>query len=206
MFYEINHPCIKSKMTILRDRNTGSKEFRECVMEITNFIAYEALKNLELEPIPIHTPLTETTGYRIRNKIVIVPILRAGLGMMDGLLKLVPNAKLGFVGFQRDEATAKPQSYYHKLPKPAPESIAIVVDPMLATGGSLAAAIDSLKKDGFHNIIVLTLLAAPEGVAHMNSRHPEVKVYSGSLDQKLNEKKYILPGRGDAGDRLFGTL
>lgn len=206
MFYEVVHPCIQDKMTILRNRNTCGKEFRECVREITWLVAYEALKNLELEPVTVETPLIETTGYRIRNKVVIVPILRAGLGMMDALLQLIPNASLGFVGFQRDASTAEPQQYYHKLPEPTSSSLAIIVDPMLATGGSLAAAVDSLKKSGYANIVVLTLLAAPEGVEHMNVRHPEVKVYTGCLDQRLDEQKYIVPGLGDAGDRLFGTL
>ncbi len=206
MFYEVVHPCIQDKMTILRNRESCGKQFRECVKEITWLVAYEALKNLELTPVKVETPLVETVGYRIRNEVVIVPILRAGLGMMDALLQLIPNASLGFVGFQRDEATAKPQQYYHKLPAPTPDSMAIVVDPMLATGGSLAAAVDVLKRSGFENIVVLTLLAAPEGVAVMNERHPDVKVYSGSLDQGLNEHKYIVPGLGDAGDRLFGTI
>ncbi len=206
MFYEITHPCIKDKMTMLRDRNTKGKQFRECVKEITCLIAYEALKNLELDPVEVETPLVKTTGWRIRNEVVIVPILRAGLGMMEGIMQLVPNASMGFVGFQRDEATAQPQKYYHKLPKPTPDSLVIVIDPMLATGGSLAAAVDSIKNDGFTNIVVITLLAAPEGVEVMNKRHPNVKVYTGSLDECLNEHKYILPGLGDAGDRLFGTL
>ncbi len=206
MFYEITHPCIKDKMTILRDKDTCSKQFRECTKEITCLIAYEALKNLELEAVQVETPLEETQGWRICNDVVIVPILRAGLGMLDGIMPLVPNASMGFVGFQRDEDTAKPHQYYNKLPKPTVGSVVIVVDPMLATGGSLAAAVDSIKKDGFTNIMVITLLATPEGVEVMTARHPEVKIYTGSLDRGLNGKKYILPGLGDAGDRLFGTL
>ena len=206
MFFVVDHPCVKAKLTLLRDERTDSKHFREYVGEITCFIAYEALKNLETEEIPVKTPLCETTGCRIRNSVAVVPILRAGIGMLDGILKLVPDATVGFVGLERDHVTAEPREYYCKLPAAEADSLAVVVDPMLATGGSLAATVEVLKRNGFARIVVISILAAPEGREAMERLHPDVKVYTGALDAGLNERKYILPGLGDAGDRIFGTL
>ena len=206
MFLVVDPACVGEKLSLILDEATDSKHFREYVGEITCFIAYEALKNLETEEIPVKTPLCETTGCRIRNDVAIVPILRAGIGMLDGILKLVPAATVGFVGLERDHVTAEPKEYYCKLPAAGPDSLAVVVDPMLATGGSLAATVDVLKRNGFSRIVVITILAAPEGRDRMKQLHPDVKVYTGSLDAGLNEHKYILPGLGDAGDRIFGTL
>ncbi len=203
MFFKVEHPCIRAKLTLLRDRRTSAKEFRECVGEITSFLAYEALKNLDVEEITVETPLAAASGCRILNDVVIIPILRAGLGMFEGILRLVPNARVGFVGLERDEATAQPREYYCKLPVATKHSLALVVDPMLATGGSLSATVDLLRRKGFGNVVVLTILSAPEGVARMEHDHPGVKIYSGGLDSGLNEHQYIVPGLGDAGDRLF---
>ena len=205
MFHVVDHPCVKAKLTILRDRATGSKQFRECVEEITAFIAYEALKNLEVETVPVETPIASATGYRIRNDVVIVPILRAGMGMLDGLLRLVPDAKVGFVGLERDHETKLPHEYYCKLPAAGPDSVAVVVDPMLATGGSASGAIQMLKKRGCTQIKLLCLVAAPEGVERLQAEHPDVEIYAAALDDYLNDHAYIVPGLGDAGDRLFGT-
>ena len=186
MFFVVDHPCVKAKLTLLRDERTDSKHFREYVGEITCFIAYEALKNLETEEIPVKTPLCETTGCRIRNSVAVVPILRAGIGMLDGILKLVPDATVGFVGLERDHVTAEPREYYCKLPAAEADSLAVVVDPMLATGGSLAATVEVLKRNGFARIVVITILAAPEGREAMERLHPDVKVYTGALDAGLN--------------------
>ncbi len=206
MFFELDHPCVKAKLTILRDRATGPKQFRECVGEIACLVACEALRTLELEDVEVVTPMATTRGWRIRNEVVIVPILRAGLGMLEGILRLVPNAKVGFVGLERDHLTAEPREYYCKLPEATADSVAVVVDPMLATGGSLAATIDVLKRNGFTRIVVVTVLASPEGKRAIAEKHPDVRVYTGCLDAGLNAEKYIVPGLGDAGDRLFGTL
>ena len=206
MFHVVDHPCVKAKLTILRDRATGSKQFRECVEEITAFIAYEALKNLEVETVPVETPIASATGYRIRNDVVIVPILRAGMGMLDGLLRLVPDAKVGCVGLERDHETKLPHEYYCKLPAAGPDSVAVVVDPMLATGGSAIDAISLIKQRGGKNIKFMCLVSAPEGIHALQEAHPDVDIYTAAVDEKLNEHAYIVPGLGDAGDRSFGTL
>jgi uracil phosphoribosyltransferase len=205
MHCEINHPCVKHKLTVLRDKATGAKEFRELANEITMFVAYEALKGLELEPQEIETPLVKMVGQRIKNDLVVVPILRAGVGMLDGILNLVPTAKVGFVGMYRDPESKEPVEYYEKLPQTLNHPIAMIIDPMLATGGSIIATLDLLKRKGFDRIVVVSIISSPEGIKALEDAHPDVEIYTGNIDDCLNENKYIVPGLGDAGDRLFGT-
>ncbi|TQQ84814.1 uracil phosphoribosyltransferase [Peptacetobacter hominis] len=203
---EINHPLIQHKLTIMRDKNTGTKDFRELLTEISMLMAYEVTRNLPLEEVEIETPLVKTKANIISGKkLGIVPILRAGLGMVDGFVTLIPNAKVGHVGLYRDPETLKPVEYYLKLPKDTPEREIIIVDPMLATGGSSVAAIDVLKREGAKNIKLVNLVASPEGISEVHKYHPDVDIYVASVDEKLNEHGYILPGLGDAGDRLYGT-
>ena len=202
----LDHPVIKHKLTILRDVNTGTNEFRKLIREITVMLAYEATKDLTVEKTIVKTPLVETQGYKLSGKkLGIVPILRAGLGMVDGVLEVFPAARVGHIGMYRDEQTLKPVDYYCKLPKDTSERDMLVLDPMLATGGSACDAISKLKEIGCGSIRLLNIIAAPEGVAKVNKEHPDVKIYVSQLDEKLNEDGYILPGLGDAGDRLFGT-
>ena len=201
----LDHPLIQHKTSIMRDKNTGNKEFKELVEEITTLMCYEALRDLPLEDVEIETPICKTTVKMLSGrKLAVVPILRAGLGMVNGILSLVPNAPVGHIGMYRDEETLEPHEYYCKIP-PDKDPITIVVDPMLATGGSAEAAITMLKKRGLNNIRFMCLVAAPEGVEVLNKAHPDVKVYTAALDEKLNEHGYIVPGLGDAGDRIFGT-
>ncbi|GEN49474.1 MAG: uracil phosphoribosyltransferase [Alkalibacterium thalassium] len=203
----IDHPLIQHKLTIIRDKRTGTKYFREVVNEIARLLAYEVSREMPLEDVEIETPLVTSTQKRLAGKkVVIVPILRAGLGMVDGMLDLIPAAKVGHVGMYRDHETMEPVEYFIKMPSDLPERELLVVDPMLATGGSAVAAIDALKKRGATNIKFVCLVAAPEGVKVLQDAHPDVDIYTASLDEKLNDKGYILPGLGDAGDRLFGTL
>lgn len=202
----IDHPMIQHKLTILRDKNTGVKEFREVVGELALFMGYEVTRNLPLEDIEIETPICKTTSKVISGKkLGIVPILRAGLGMVDGLLNLVPTAKVGHIGLYRDPETLKPVEYYCKLPTDVAERELIVLDPMLATGGSAIAAITFLKEKGAQNIKLVNLLAAPEGIEAVVEAHPDIEIYIAAVDEKLNDHGYIVPGLGDAGDRLFGT-
>lgn len=202
----LNHPVIKHKISILRDINTGSNEFRSIIKEISIILAYEATKDLELEEYDLETPITKTTGYKLSGKkLGIVPILRAGLGMVDGVLEVFPAAKIGHIGMYRDEETLKPVEYYSKLPNDVENRDIIVVDPMLATGGSACDAIQRLKEKGCKNIKLLSIISAPEGIEKVNKDHPDVDIYVAQLDEGLNENSYIVPGLGDAGDRLFGT-
>ncbi|MBS5946078.1 MAG: uracil phosphoribosyltransferase [Peptoniphilus harei] len=202
----IKHPLIDHKMTILRKKETSSMEFRQLVNEIATLMGYEVTRDLETEDIEIETPIAKTMGKRISGKkIGIVPILRAGLGMVEGLLTIIPAARVGHIGMYRDPKTLKPVTYYSKLPKDVASRQMIIVDPMLATGGSLIEAIDELKRNGAKNIKSINLLAAPEGLKAVEEAHPDVEIYIAALDEKLNEDKYIVPGLGDAGDRLFGT-
>jgi len=202
----LDHPVIKHKISILRDINTGSNEFRSIIKEISIILAYEATKDLELEEYEIQTPITKTTGYKISGKkLGIVPILRAGLGMVDGVLEVLPAAKIGHIGMYRDEQTLMPVEYYSKLPNDVERRDIIVVDPMLATGGSACDAIENLKKKGCKGIKLLSIIAAPEGIERLREEHPDVKIIVAQLDEGLNENSYIVPGLGDAGDRLFGT-
>lgn len=201
-----DHPLIQHKIGIIRDRNTSVKAFRELVQEIAGLMVYETTRNLQLEPVTVETPITTTTAYSLSGKkIAIVPILRAGLGMVDGILQLIPNAKVGHIGLYRDPETLEPVEYYCKLPGDIGERDIIIVDPMLATGGSAVAAIDLVKKRGGKKVSLLSLIAAPEGVARVHERHPDVDIFTAALDSHLNDHGYIVPGLGDAGDRLFGT-
>ncbi|CAC97908.1 uracil phosphoribosyltransferase [Listeria innocua] len=202
----INHPLVQHKLTIIRDKNTGTKAFRELVDEVATLMAYEITRDMELEDIQVETPLQTTTAKTLTGKkLGVVPILRAGLGMQDGILKLIPAAKVGHVGLYRDHDTLEPVEYFVKLPSDVEERLFIVVDPMLATGGSAIMAIDCLKKRGARNMKFMCLVAAPEGVKALQEAHPDVEIYVAGLDEKLDENGYIRPGLGDAGDRLFGT-
>lgn len=203
----INHPLIQHKLTILRDKRTGTKYFREVVNEIARLLAYEVSREMPVEDIEIETPLVKSVQKQLAGKkVVIVPILRAGLGMVDGILDLIPAAKVGHVGLYRDQETMEPVEYFVKMPSGLEERQMLVVDPMLATGGSAVAAIDALKKRGANNIKFVCLVAAPEGVKVLQDAHPDVEIFTASLDERLDEKSYILPGLGDAGDRLYGTM
>lgn len=202
----LNHPLVTHKLSILRDKNTGTKEFREIVGELSEFLCYEALKDAELEECEIETPLVKMKTKKLNeNKYAFIPILRAGMGMIDGVLNVIPNAKIGHIGLYRDETTLEPHKYYYKVPKDIANREVIVVDPMLATGGSACDAIQMIKADGVKKIKFLCMIAAPEGIKRLQTEHPDVQIYVASLDEKLNEKGYILPGLGDAGDRIFGT-
>ncbi len=205
---ELNHPLITHKLSILRSKDTGTKEFRELVSEIGIFLLYEAFKDAKLDDITIETPITEMkTGRLNEDNYAFLPILRAGTGMVDGVLKVLPNAKIGHIGMYRDEETFVPHRYFFKVPKDIQNREVIILDPMLATGGSAIAAIKLIKEDlGKKNKIkFLSIIAAPEGVEAVNKAFPEVEIYAAALDEKLNEKGYIVPGLGDAGDRIFGT-
>ncbi|KAF1299319.1 uracil phosphoribosyltransferase [Enterococcus sp. JM4C] len=205
-FQVIDHPLIQHKLTIIREKNCGTKVFREVVNEIAMLMAYEVSRDMPLEDIVIETPMVETTQKTLTGKkVAIIPILRAGIGMVDGILELIPAAKVGHVGLYRDEETLEPHEYFLKLPEDIASRQLFVVDPMLATGGSAIMAIDSLKKRGASNIKFVCLVSAPEGVKALQDAHPDIDIYTAALDEKLNEDGYIVPGLGDAGDRLFGT-
>ncbi|WP_408008633.1 uracil phosphoribosyltransferase [Pseudalkalibacillus sp. A8] len=202
----LEHPLIQHKITYIRDESTGTKEFRELVDEVAALMAFEITRELPLQEVTVKTPVSEAKAYTIAGKkLGLVPILRAGLGMVDGILKLIPAAKVGHVGLYRDPDTLQPVEYYVKLPSDIEERELIVIDPMLATGGSAVAAITSLKNRGAQNIKLMCLIAAPEGVKMVQEAHPDVDIYLGAMDEYLNKKGYIVPGLGDAGDRLFGT-
>lgn len=202
----LDHPLIKHKLTFIRDKNTGTKEFKELVTEISLLMGYEVTRDFPLKEIEIETPIQKMNSQVISGKKVgLIPILRAGLGMVDGMLQLLPTAKVGHIGLYRDPKTFKPVEYYCKLPTDIEERELIVLDPMLATGGSATAAIQFLKAKGAKSIRLVCLVAAPEGVEFVRKAHPEVDIYLAALDEKLNEDAYIVPGLGDAGDRLFGT-
>ena len=202
----VRHPLVQHKLTILRDRRTPTKIFKELVDEIAMLMAYEATADLTLEETPVETPLEHATGWRVSGKkLTLVPILRAGLGLVEGVLRLVPSARVGHIGLYRDHDTLEPVDYYFKVPSDAAERDFFVLDPMLATGGSAVSAVTSLKRAGATRIRFLCLVAAPEGVRRLAEAHPDVSIYCASLDRELNSQGYILPGLGDAGDRLFGT-
>lgn len=205
MHEEITHPCVQHKLALIRDINTGHKEFRELATEITMFVCYEALKNIHVKKVDVATPVAIAKCHKIDEDIVVVPILRAGIGMLDGILSLIPSARVGFVGLYRDEKTKEAVTYYERVPPQASDGICIIIDPMLATGGSTVASIDILKAQGAKRIVVVCIVTCPEGIKRVEDAHPDVTIYAASIDQGLNEKKYIVPGLGDAGDRLFGT-
>ncbi len=203
---KLNHPLIEHKLAILRDKRTGTKEFRELISEITLFLCYEAMKDAKLKEVEIETPITKTKAKMLdENDYVFVPILRAGTGMIDGIVKMIPNAKIGHIGLYRNEETLKPVRYYYKMPKGIEDKQVIIIDPMLATGGSGIDAITLLKEDGVKNLKFLSIIAAPEGLKKMQEVHPDVQIYCATIDEHLNDVGYIVPGLGDAGDRIFGT-
>jgi uracil phosphoribosyltransferase len=202
----IKHPLVKKDISILRNKKTNTETFRAAVTRISNILSVEISTTFSLKTKTIETPLERTTGYELKQSVVLIPVLRAGLGMVDGFLQLIPDAKLGHIGLERNETTLKPSSYYLKTPKNLSNAEVILLDPMLATGGSASAAIRSLKNRGAKNIVFACLLAAPEGVKKMLEDHPDLIIFSASLDRQLSKKGFILPGLGDAGDRTFGTL
>ncbi|MBJ89054.1 MAG: uracil phosphoribosyltransferase [Woeseia sp.] len=206
MYEEVKHPCIQHKLALIRDVGSGHKIFRELATEITMFVCYEALKNIRLKDVDVETPLAVAKCQMIDEDIVVVPILRAGIGMLDAILSLIPSARVGFVGLERDEETALPTTYYKKMPRQIRDGISIIVDPMLATGGSTIAAIRMLKEQGAERILVVCIVTCPEGLKAVGDAYPDVHIYTASIDPELNDKKYIVPGLGDAGDRLYGTI
>lgn len=204
--YVLNHPLITHKLAILRDKNTGTKEFRELVTEISTILVYEAMWDAKLEQKTVETPLEKIdTGMLNEDNYAIVPILRAGMGMVDGVLNIIPNAKIGHIGLYRDEETFEPVEYYYKMPEGIGNREVLVVDPMLATGGSASATISRLKQDGVTKIKLLCIVAAPAGIKCIEEEHPDVTIFCASVDRELNKNAYILPGLGDAGDRVYGT-
>ncbi|MEG0441227.1 MAG: uracil phosphoribosyltransferase [Oscillospiraceae bacterium] len=206
MVHVLDHPLLQHKLAILRDERTGSKEFREIVSEIANLMCYEATRDLSLEDVTIKTPIATGTFKQLAGKkLAIVPILRAGLGMVDGILALIPSAKVGHIGLYRDPTTMEPVEYYCKMPSDIAERDVIILDPMLATGGSASAAIQFVKNYDCKHIKLMNVIAAPEGIARVHKDHPDVEIYVAAVDEKLNEHNYIVPGLGDAGDRIFGT-
>jgi uracil phosphoribosyltransferase len=203
---EVDHPLVRHKLTLLRSVDCDTAQFRALVEEISNLLTYEATKDLETEAFEIETPLTRMTGSAVSGKkVAVVPILRAGLGMVDGVLRMIPVARIGHIGLYRDEETLEPVTYYEKLPDDLAHRDVFLLDPMLATGGSVTVAVDKVKAAGAVNIKLLAVLAAPEGIARLQNDHPDVDIIVAGIDEKLNEKGYIVPGLGDAGDRLFGT-
>jgi len=203
--FVIDHPVIQTKLTELRDYTTDHRKFRALLDEVGSLMVYEVTRDWPTKAVPVQTPLERTVGKALARQVTLVPILRAGLGMADGVLKLLPDARLGHLGVYRDEATKEPVSYYQKLPPDIADTEVLLIDPMLATGGSGSAAISFLKKAAVKNMKFVCLVAAPEGIRALHNQHPEVPIYCAAIDRQLNEKAYILPGLGDAGDRIFGT-
>ena len=203
---ELKHPLIEHKLAILRDKKTGTKEFREIVSEIATMLCYEAMRDAQMHEVEIETPIQKMTTRKIdENNYAFVPILRAGTGMLDGIISVMPNAKIGHIGMYRNEETFKPTVYFFKVPKDIDNREVLIIDPMLATGGSALDAIELLKEKGVKKIKFLCIIAAPEGIKVVEEKYPDVQIYAASIDEKLNEKAYIVPGLGDAGDRIFGT-
>lgn len=203
---EMNHPLVLHKLSILRSVKTGTKEFRELIGELAMILCYEAMKDAKLDKVKVKTPMCEMKGHKLNeDNYAFVPILRAGTGMLDGVIKVMPNAKIGHIGLYRNEETLKPVKYYYKMPKDIEKREVIILDPMLATGGSGSDAITMLKESGAKKIKFLAIIAAPEGIKKIQEEHPDVQIYCAAIDEKLNENGYIVPGLGDAGDRIFGT-
>ncbi|MGB5345178.1 MAG: uracil phosphoribosyltransferase [Woeseia sp.] len=205
MHVEVTHPLVQHKLALIRDKETGHKKFRELATEITMFLCYEALKEVRTKSVTVQTPVAEAQCRKIAQDLVVVPILRAGVGMLEGILDLAPTARVGFLGMYRDETSKEPVAYYKKLPKESKGGLCIIIDPMLATGGSTVAAIDEVKASGAKDIVVVCIVTCPEGLQAVESAHPDISVYTASIDERLDDHKYIVPGLGDAGDRLFGT-
>jgi uracil phosphoribosyltransferase len=205
MAVQIDHPCVQHKLAIIRHADTGHKRFRELATEITIFLCYEALKHIKTKEVDVQTPLAIAKCHKLDTDVVVVPILRAGVGMLEGILELVPTARVGFVGLYRDEKTKQPVSYYQRFPSQTKGGTCIIIDPMLATGGSTIAAIDLLKESGAEEIVVICIVTCNEGINLVEQAHPDVPIFTASIDDHLDENKYIVPGLGDAGDRLFGT-
>ena len=205
MLEVLNHPLITHKLTQMRKTKTGTKDFRENLDEIAELMAYEVCRDLPVQPVDIETPVAPCVGYELSKEVIIVPILRAGIGLLDGIRRLVPTAKVGFIGLYRDEETLEPHEYFAKFPKGLEDAVVMVVDPMLATGGSAVAALDAIKARGAKNIKLVCLVGVPEGVKAVQTAHPDVDIYLAAMDDHLNERGYIVPGLGDAGDRIFGT-
>lgn len=201
----VDHPLLQRDLTVLRDRRTPHGTFRHTLSDAAAILAYEAMRDLPMEEVPVETPLETTAGHRLRDEIVVVPVLRAGLGLVDGFVRFIPEARVGHLGMYRDEETLRPVDYYASIPGEVRTGLVFVVDPMLATGGSAAAAINHLKGRGATRLRFVCLVAAPEGVRRLEQLHPDVPIYTAALDRQLNENAYILPGLGDAGDRSFGT-
>ncbi|RRC91342.1 uracil phosphoribosyltransferase [Erysipelotrichaceae bacterium OH741_COT-311] len=205
MLHVLNHPLITHKLTQMRRKETGTKDFKQNLDEIAGLMAYEVCRDLPVKPVTVETPVAACKTFELSNEIVLIPILRAGLGLVNGINDLIPTAKVGFVGLYRNEETLEPHEYFAKFPSNLDKAVNLVLDPMLATGGSAVAAIDIIKKKGATNIKLVCLVAAPEGVKVVEEAHPDVDIYIAALDSHLNEKGYIVPGLGDAGDRIFGT-
>ena len=204
--YVLDHPLITHKLAVLRDKKTGTKEFRELVNEIAMFLCYEAMSDAKLESVTIETPIQKLKTKKLNeDKYAFVPILRAGMGMLDGVISVIPNAKIGHIGMYRNETTFEPVNYFFKVPKDISKREVVILDPMLATGGSVVDAISLIKEKGVKKIKVLCIIAAPEGIELVNKKYPDVKIYCANMDKCLNNKKYIVPGLGDAGDRIYGT-
>ena len=203
----LNHPLVEHKLTILRNKNTGTKEFREIATELAMILCYEAMKDAKLEKIEVETPITTTISGKLNeDDYAFIPILRAGIIMVDGVLRVIPNAKIGHIGLCRNEETLEPVKYYYKVPKDIKNRTVLLLDPMLATGGSAVDAISMIKTEGVKNIKFLSIISAPEGLARVQKEHPDVQIYTTSIDKRLNENGYIVPGLGDAGDRIFVTI
>jgi uracil phosphoribosyltransferase len=202
---DIDHPIIDRYLTILRDKGSDTQQFRKAMGNIATILAYHALSDLELTKKEIETPIQPTTGYDIRDEVFIIPILRAGLSLEDGIIQFIPDAKVGHVGVYRDEESHQPVNYYHNLPDGIEKAYTLVIDPMLATGGSAVHTLNFLKEQGAKNIRFVCLIAAPEGIQHLQEQHPDVKIITAAIDERLNDQAYIVPGLGDAGDRYFGT-